>query len=389
MSVLLKQVETGRHRLGSRLVMGPLTRSRATTPGDVPNEMMARYYAQRADPRTGAGLILSEATPISPQGRGYYATPGIHSADQIEGWKRVTAAVHERGTREQPAVIYCQLWHVGRVSNVALQPGGASPVGPTDAPSRSKTYVDESMERVPNSPPRALRADELPGIATDFAAAARNAIEAGFDGVQIHGANTYLLDQFTRDGMNTRTDEFGGSVESRIRFPLMVARAVADAIGADRVGYRISPLSEHHDAKDTDPGETFSALAAGLGSLGLAHLEAVESWDRSVVDERPTHALGTVIPRIRVAYKVALPAGARGIYIANGDYSPEAGAAALEAGHCDAVSFGKLFISNPDLAERIRRGGPFAEWDTATFYGGGAEGYTDYPVLDASAGPGG
>ena len=352
----------------NRVWMAPLTRSRATMPGNIPNALMAEYYAQRADPRTGAGVIIAEATPVSPQGHGYYATPGVHTDAQEAGWKQVTDAVHARGGK-----IVLQLWHVGRVSHHALQPDNQPPVSSTDATSRSKTYIDGTYERHPNTPPRKLSADELPGIAEDFAHAAERAIRAGFDGVEIHGANTYLLDQFTRDGMNKMDPPWGGSTENRLRFPLLVAQSVVDAIGAGRVGYRVSPLSDHHDAIDSDPRSTFTVLAAGLGKLGLAYLHAVETWDRSKIDPR----VNTVIPAIAKAFKSA---GGHA-YIANGDYTPDQAEEAIASGWADAIAFGKLWISNPDLTERIRRAGPYNEWDTDTFYGSGEAGYTDYPTI--------
>lgn len=336
-------------------------------PGCIPNASNARYYAQRAHPTDGAGLIISEATCISEQARGYYATPGIHTPEQVEGWKRVTDAVHAKG-----GLIACQLWHVGRVSHASLQPDGQPPVGPTSVPSQSKTYVDASMERVPTSVPRALEAAELPGIVEQFAHAARCAKEANFDAVEIHGANTYLLDQFTRDGMNTRNDAYGGTLAKRLRLPLEVSAAVCGAFGAGGVGYRISPLSEHHDARDSDPAGTFAALAGELGALGVAYLHAVETWDRSAADER----LPWAIPRIVDAFRRANPSG---IYVANGDYTYESASAAIQHGWCDAVAFGKAFISNPDLAHRFRHGLPLTPWDSATFYGGGEAGYTTYP----------
>jgi N-ethylmaleimide reductase len=369
MNPLVSPITAGALDAPNRVWMAPLTRSRARMPGNIPWEMNAEYYAQRADPRTGAGVIISEATPVSPRGHGYYATPGIHTREQAEGWRLVTDAVHERG-----GLIVCQLWHVGRVSHSALQPNNERPVGPTDARSMSKTYLDHTMERVDNSEPRALLDEEVPGVVEEFRSATALARDAGFDGVEIHGANTYLLDQFTRDGMNTRTDRWGGSLENRLRFPTMVAEAVAEEIGADRVGYRISPLSEHHDARDSDPGETFSALARRLGSMGLAFLHAVETWDRPNLDPRTAD----VIPRVRDAFKDA----GGGVYVGNGDYTPEQAAAAIDEGWCDAVAFGRLFIPNPDLTERIRRGGPFREPDRETFYGGGPEGYTEFTPLD-------
>ena len=365
---LLEPIRAGGLNAPNRVWMAPLTRSRATMPGNVPNDLMAEHYAQRSDPRTGAGVLISEATPVSPQGHGYYATPGVHTDEQEAGWKKVTDAVHARG-----GLIVLQLWHVGRVSNSALQPGNQPPVAPTDEPSRSKTYIDASFARAETSPPRRLDPDELPGIAEDFASAAARAVRAGFDGVEIHGANTYLLDQFTRDGMNKMAPPWGGSLENRLRFPLLVAGAVADAVGPGRVGYRVSPLSEHHDAVDSDPAATFAALGERLGAMGLAYLHAVETWDRSKIDPRAE----TVIPRMAKAFRES----GGGAYIANGDYTPEQAERAVAGGWCDAVAFGKLWISNPDLTERIRRDGPYNEWNTDTFYGGGAEGYTDYPAL--------
>ncbi len=367
---LLTPFTAGDFSCETRVWMAPLTRSRARMPGNVPWELNAEYYGQRADPNGGASLIISEATPVSPRGHGYYATPGIHTPEQATGWKLVTDAVHARGGR-----IVCQLWHVGRVSHAALQPGNEPPVSSTDARSMSKTYIDASYDRVDTSTPRMLAEDEVEPIVEEFRAAAVLAREAGFDGVEIHGANTYLLDQFTRDGMNPRTDRWGGSLESRLRFPTMVAEAVAGAIGAGRVGYRISPLSEHHDAKDSDPKATFSALAKRLGEIGLAYLHAVETWDRANLDPRTAE----VIPAIRDAFREA----GGGAYIANGDYTPEQAVQALKSGWADAVAFGRLFIPNPDLAERIRRGGPYREPDRETFYGGGAAGYTEFAALDS------
>ena len=362
---LLTPIELGDLELPNRVWMAPLTRSRASMPGNVPNELMGEYYAQRAS----SGLIIAEATPVSERGHGYYATPGVHTDAQVKGWTRVTDAVHARRGR-----IVLQLWHVGRVSSSALQPSGDAPVGPTDVPSGSKTYVDASGARVDNSVPRALRDDEIPGIVEEFARGARNANRAGFDGVEIHGANSYLLDQFTRDGINTRAGEYGGTLEKRLKFPIEVARAVVDAWGdARRVGYRISPLSEHRDVRDSDPGATFSALARELGALGLGYLHAVETWDRSDADPR----IETVIPKIVRAFKES--GGA--LYVANGDIDPARGAAMIESGWADAIAFGKAFIANPDLPARIGAGGPLNEWDTETFYLGDARGYTDYPAL--------
>tara|TARA_R110002096_G_scaffold173781_2_gene348125 strand:+ start:315162 stop:316286 length:1125 start_codon:yes stop_codon:yes gene_type:complete len=360
-SVLLSPIES----FANRVWMAPLTRSRSTMPGNIPNDLMATYYEQRAT----AGLIIAEATPISSTAHGYYATPGIHTDAQQAGWKAVTDRVHAKGGK-----IFLQLWHVGRVSNNALQPDNQAPVGPTDVISQSKTYIDSSLERQDNSKPRALRTEEIPGIVEDFASATKRAKAAGFDGVEIHGANTYLLDQFTRDGVNTRTDQYGGSLENRLHFPLMVARAVTEAWGdPSGVGYRISPLSEHKDVRDSDPQATFSTLAAGLGALNLEYLHAVETWDRTSLDPR----VETVIPAIVKSFK---DAGGK-LYIANGDYSPQQAEDAVDSGWADAVAFGRPWIPNPDLPARIAMGGPYREPIPESFYGGGAEGYTEFQTL--------
>jgi len=362
---LFQPLKIGSIDAPNRVLMAPLTRSRATMPGNIPNAIMAEYYRQRA----GSGLIIAEATPVSPRGYGYYGTPGIHTDEQVEGWKKVTDAVHEAGGR-----IVLQLWHVGRVSHHALQPNDDKPVSSTNVTAQTQTYIDETFERVSASEPRALTTEEIPGIVKEFADGARRAKDAGFDGVEIHGANSYLLDQFTRDGVNNRTDEYGGSLENRLRLPLAVAQAVVGAWGdAGRVGYRISPLSEHKDVRDSDPQATFSALAAGLGKLGLGYLHAVETWDRSNIDPR----VETVIPAIVRSFKDA----GGGVYIGNGSYTPEQANDAVTRGWADAIAFGKLWIPNPDLAARIERGGPYREPDQSTFYGGGAAGYSDYDPL--------
>lgn len=367
---LIESVEVGNLSAKNRVWMAPLTRSRASMPGNVPNALMAEYYEQRA----GAGVIIAEATPVSPRGHGYYATPGIHSDAQVEGWKLVTDAVHGRGGK-----IVLQLWHVGRVSHSALQPGGEQPVSSTDVVSESKTYIDSSYERHDNSKPRKLETDEIPGIVEEFRDGAQRAKDAGFDGVEIHGANSYLLDQFVRDGVNKRDDIYGGSIEHRIRFPLMVADAVCDVWkdgdgGATRVGYRISPLSEHKDVRDSDPQSVFSALAKGLGQCKLGYLHAVETWDRANIDPR----VETVIPAIVKAFKDA----GGGLYVGNGNYTPAQGEAALARGWADAIAFGKLWISNPDLEKRIAVGGPYRRPEPDSFYGGGAEGYTSFGTLE-------
>ncbi|MGV6815037.1 MAG: alkene reductase, partial [Phycisphaerales bacterium] len=338
-------------------------------------DIMAKYYAQRS----GAGVIIAEATPVSPWGYGYYATPGVHTDEQVAGWKTVTDAVHAKG-----GTIVLQLWHVGRVSNAALLPGGGQPVSSTDVTSESMSYIDDTWERVKNTPPRKLAADEIPGIVQEFRDGAQRAKDAGFDGVEIHGANSYLLDQFTRDGVNKRDDLYGGSIENRIRFPLMVADAVAEVWrdedgAASRVGYRISPVSEHKDVRDSDPESVFCALAKGLGERGLGYLHAVETWDRSDLDPRAK----TIIPKIVRAFKDA----GGGLYIANGDYAPDQADQAIATGWADAIALGRLWIPNPDLDQRIAKGGPYRTPDPSTFYGGGEAGYTDFEPLKADTDP--
>jgi N-ethylmaleimide reductase len=367
---LLRSVSVGALEAENRVWMAPLTRSRSTMPGNVPNAMMAEYYQQRA----GAGVIIAEATPVTPWGHGYYATPGIHSDEQVEGWKAVTDGVHAKGGK-----IVLQLWHVGRVSHSAFMPGGGQPVSSTDVISESKTYLDHTMERHANTAPRKLATDEIEGVVDEFRDGAQRAKDAGFDGVEIHGANSYLLDQFVRDGVNKRDDIYGGSIENRIRFPLMVADAVGDVWrdddgGASRVGYRISPLSEHKDVRDSDPQAVFCELAKGLGERRLGFLHAVETWDRSTIDER----VATVLPAIVKAFKDA----GGGLYVGNGDYTPAQADEAIGSGWADAIAFGKLWISNPDLAKRIGVDGPYRKPEPETFYGGGAEGYTSFGTLE-------
>lgn len=356
-SPLFEPLRAGDLELPNRILMAPLTRSRAGQPGDVPQAMNGIYYAQRAS----AGLIISEASQVSAQGRGYAFTPGIHTEEQVEGWKGVTRAVHDAGGR-----IFCQLWHVGRISHTDLQPDGGAPVAPSAIRARSQTYTQKSEGMVPVSEPRALDTEEIPGIVQQFARGAKCAKAAGFDGVEIHGANGYLLDQFTRDGTNKRTDEYGGSIENRCRLPLIVAETVADVWGPGRVGYRVSPTGGFNDMSDSDPIATFSYLASGLGALGLGYIHVAEAFAGSPRDDAAPQA-------VREAFG--------GVYIANGGYDIELAAERIGRGAADAVAFGELFIANPDLPERIRRGGPFNEPDRSTFYGGTEKGYTDYPAL--------
>ena len=354
---LFRPLTLGPLELPNRVLMAPLTRARAKQPGDAPWSLNAEYYAQRAS----AGLVIAEASQVSPQGKGYAFTPGIHTDAQVEGWKLVTDAVHAAGGR-----IFLQLWHVGRISHVDLQPDGAAPVAPSAIPAKSQTFISATSGMVDVSAPRALELDEIPGIVDQYRQGATRAKAAGFDGVEIHGANGYLLDQFTRDGTNQRTDAYGGSLDGRLRLPLEVAQAVVDVWGADRVGYRISPTGAFNDMSDADPVATFAGLAAKLGELGLVYIHVAESFGGGPRDDASTKA-------VREAFS--------GVYLANGAYTAESAAERIDAGRADAVAFGELFIANPDLPARMRQGGPYNEPDTATFYGGEAQGYTDYPSL--------
>jgi N-ethylmaleimide reductase len=368
---LLAPTSIGGLQLASRIVMAPLTRNRAG-PGQVPTALMAQYYAQRANPRTGAALVITEATPVCPEGHGYADTPGIHTEAQIEGWKRVTDAVHAQGGR-----IFVQLWHVGRVSHVALQPGGAAPVAPSAIRATTKTFLNGAFVDV--SEPRALELSEIGPVIDHFAQGARNALKAGFDGVEVHGANGYLLDQFLRSGSNRRNDIYGGSIENRARLLVQVMVAVTQAIGGSRVGLRLSPVTPANDAHDPHPQPLFEYAVQQLARLDLAYLHIIEgatggARDHSQGDKPFDYAA------LRAAYRQA---GGRGAWMVNNGYDAALAEQALASGAADLVAFGKAFIANPDLALRLHRGAPLNLPDRKTFYGGGAEGYTDYPALDA------
>ena len=358
---LFTPLSAGDIDLRNRVVMAPLTRNRATPGRDAPNALNVAYYRQRAS----AGLIISEGTQISQQGQGYIWTPGIHSPTQIEGWKAVTEAVHAEGGK-----IVAQIWHVGRVSHVSLQPGNKAPVAPSAILAPTKTYLENGF--VPVSQPRALAAEELSGIVADYTRAAENAREAGFDGIELHGANGYLIDQFLKDGTNRRTDAYGGSIENRLRFPLEVVDAVTKAIGKGRVGIRVSPVSPANGISDTDPQAVFDRLAAELGARGLAFLHVVEGATGGPRDIAPFDYL-------------ALRRAFGGVYIANNGFDRETAIEAVESGRVDAVAFGKAFIANPDLVERLKRNAPLNTLQTETLYGGDARGYTDYPFLAEEA----
>lgn len=344
--------------LPNRVVMAPLTRNRALPDGDVPHALNAEYYAQRA----GAGLIVSEATQISPEGKGYAWTPGLYSDAQVEGWRLVTDAVHAKGGR-----IFAQLWHVGRVSHVSLQPEGQAPVAPSAIAAKTRTFDGSGF--VATSAPRALETEEIPRILADYRRAAENARAAGFDGVELHAANGYLIDQFLRDGSNRRGDAYGGPVENRARLLVEVLEALSIAWPVGRVGLRLSPFSNANDMHDSDPMRTFGYVLDRVNNFRLAYLHLVEGQTGGS-RELPE---GADLAALRRRFD--------GPYMANNGYDREMAAAAVESGSADLVAFGKAFIANPDLVERLRRGAPLNEPDRDTFYGGGARGYTDYPTM--------
>ena len=357
---LVTPLTVGPLSLRNRAFMAPMTRGRAASSGGAPTPVMAEYYRQRAQ----AGLIVTEATAISRQGVGWLNAPGIFEDAHVEGWRPVTEAVHAEGGH-----IFLQLWHMGRVSHPDFL-DGAPPVAPSAIAAQGESHTPQGKKAYVT--PRALAADELPAIAADYARAARRAVEAGFDGVELHGANGYLLDQFIRDGSNQRDDAYGGSVEGRWRFPLEVTRAVADEIGAARVGFRVSTQSSFNGMSDTDPVTTFSYGAAQLDALGLAYLHVLEA--------RPGHMLAVpgapaVHPHLRIAF--------RGPLVLNGGYDRASADAALAAGEADAVAFGLPFLANPDLLRRLEAGAALNAPDFATLYTPGPAGYVDYPALGA------
>ncbi|WP_458132108.1 alkene reductase [Pseudomonas sp. R3-41] len=350
----------GNLTLSNRVVLAPLTRNRAGQ-GFVPSEFAATYYSQRAS----AGLLISEASQISRQGQGYQDTPGIYTPAQIDGWRKVTEAVHAEGGR-----IFLQLWHVGRVSHVDLQENGAAPVAPSALRPATKVFVNNRFEDV--CEPRALDIDELPGIVNDFRQAAANAISAGFDGVEIHGANGYLLDQFLKDGANVRTDAYGGSIENRARLLLEVTAAVVEEIGAERTGLRISPVSPANGVSSSAPQAQFDYLVDQLNALDIVYLHVVEGATGGPRDVAPFD-FGSLRQRFR------------NTYIANNGYDLDLATARLVEDQADLIAFGRPFIGNPDLVERLKTGSPLSAFNPATLYGGGAAGYIDYPTLAESS----
>jgi N-ethylmaleimide reductase len=355
-NALFSPYRLGDLELSNRLVMSPMTRSRAVE-GNVPNPLAPTYYAQRAS----AGLILTEATQVSPQGVGYIRTPGIHSAEQVRGWRAITDAVHRAGSK-----IFAQLWHVGRVSHPDFH-GGALPVAPSALPVEGEAFTTKGRTKLVT--PRALEIDELPGIVATFRAGAENAKAAGFDGVELHGANGYLLDQFLRDGSNRRTDAYGGSIENRARFPLEVVDAVTAVWSPQRVGYKVAPYFSGYSMSDSHPLETFSFIASELSKRGLLYLHVTEA----VNDPAKPAGSGRATPILRGKFKGAL--------IANGGYDVHTAQAAIARGEADLVAFGVPFLANPDLPVRYRSDAALNAPDQATFYAGEEKGYIDYPAL--------
>jgi N-ethylmaleimide reductase len=353
---LFEPYAMGALTLANRIVMAPLTRNRAGA-GLVPSEFAPTYYAQRAS----AGLIITEATQVSAQAQGYQDTPGLYTPEQIAGWRQVTDAVHAKGGH-----IFVQLWHVGRVSHVDLLPAGTVPVAPSAIRAVTKTFVNNQFTDV--SEPRALDIGELPGIVNDFRQAAANAMAAGFDGVEIHGANGYLLEQFIKDGANQRTDDYGGSIENRARLLLEVVSAVAKQIGADRTGVRISPVSQANGISISDPQPQYDYIAEQLSTLGVVYLHVVEGATGG-----PRDAAAFDYDSLHRRFKQA--------YLANNGYDLALAKSHLKEGKSDLFAFGRPFISNPDLVERLKTGAPLSTINPATLYGGGATGYIDYPTV--------
>lgn len=366
MASLFDPLQMGALRLPNRIVMAPLTRNRS--PNAIPKPITAEYYRQRAS----AGLLITEATAISAQGQGYADVPGLYGTEQLDGWKKVTDAVHAGGGR-----IVVQLWHVGRVSHVDLQPGGAKPVAPSAIAAKTKTYLikDGVGSFADTSEPRALDASELPGIVQDFRHAARHALTtAGFDGVEVHGANGYLLDQFLKTGSNHRRDDYGGSIENRARLLLEVMRAVTEEIGGERTGIRLSPVTPANDVTTDDAQALFEYVLKQLAPLKLAYIHIIEGatgGPREIADRPFDYGA------LKTAYRTA---GGQAAWMVNNGYDKALAEQAVAAG-ADLVAFGKLYIANPDLVRRLHDNAPLNAPDKATFYGGGEKGYTDYPAL--------
>ena len=374
MTTLFDPITIGDIPLANRIAMAPLTRNRS--PNAVPGPFAVEYYTQRA----AAGLLITEATAISQQGQGYSDVPGLYGDDQLAGWRKVTDSVHAAGGR-----IVTQMWHVGRISHDSLQPGGGKPVAPSAIRAKSKTYLlgpDGAGTFAETSEPRALEASEIPGILEDYRKAAKAAVEtAGFDGVEIHGANGYLIDQFLRSGSNHRSDAYGGSIENRARFLFEVVDAVVAGAGAGRVGIRLSPVTPANESADPDPQPLFEYVVKGLAARGLAFIHVIEGATGGARDFTQGETAFDW-DAFKSAYR---DAGGTGAWIVNNGYDKALAQEAIATGRADLVAFGRPFIANPDLVDRLRRDLPLAEPERATMYGGGARGYTDYPAWSEKA----
>ncbi|MGB5966597.1 MAG: alkene reductase [Sulfurimonadaceae bacterium] len=353
---LFSPIKIGNYPLKNRIFMAPMTRCRSIQ-DNVANDMMAAYYAQRAS----AGLIITEATQISTLGIGYPCTPGIHTAEQVQGWKKVTKAVHEKG-----GTIFLQLWHVGRISHPAFH-NGELPVAPSAIKPAGETYTFEGMKEFVT--PRAFKTDEIQDIVQEYVTGAKNAIEAGFDGVEIHGANGYLIDQFLRDGTNTREDAYGGSIENRSRFLFEIVKEIGSAIGSDKTALRLSPSGTFNDMKDSNPQEHFTYICEQLNAFNLAYLHIIDALEGDI--KHGANVVGLSI--LREAYK--------GILVTNGGYDQERGNAAIKSGQVDAVAFGALYLANPDLPERFKEHAALNQPDPDSFYTQDEKGYLDYPAM--------
>lgn len=373
MPTLFDPIKIGDISLANRIVMAPLTRNRS--PGAVPNDLNVTYYGQRAS----AGLIITEATAITQQGQGYADVPGLYTKEAIDGWKRVTDTVHKAGGK-----IVVQMWHVGRISHTSLQPNDGKPVSSTNRVAKAKTYIikpDGTGEFVDTSEPRALETAEIPGIVEDYRKAARAAIDAGFDGVEIHGANGYLLDQFMRDGVNDRTDQYGGSIENRTRLTFEVVAAITKEIGAGRTAIRISPVTPSGESYDSNPQALFTHVIEGLAKFDLAYIHVVEGQTGGDRDFRQGDNPSFDYKALRQAYEKA---GGKAAWMVNNGYDRQLALDVVAGGQADLVAFGKPFIANPDLVERLKTNAPLNTPQQQSFYGGGATGYTDYPDLNAA-----
>lgn len=368
MKHIFEPLQLGDLTLKNRIIMAPLTRMRSKQPGNIPHALNAEYYAQRSS----AGLIISEATQISQQGQGYPATPGIHSPEQVDGWKLVTDAVHHKGGK-----MFLQLWHVGRISHSSHQPNRGLPVAPSAISPSGKVFTAD-WKQADYETPHALALSEIKAIIEDYRKAAENARQAGFDGVEVHGANGYLLDQFLQDGSNKRSDEYGGSIENRAKLLLQAVDVAVSVWGKGRVGVRLSPYGTFNDMSDSDPVALFGYVLEELSKRGIAYVHVIEP---RATGAGGSDAVASDVPSTSELFRNKF----NGVFISAGGYTPETAKHAVESGLADAVAFGRLYIANPDLPERIQTGAELNRYNRATFYGGGEKGYTDYPYLNQAA----